>query len=178
MLVRASTLKVIRLQLALERNDRRVALEAVDDLVALDRSLEEHLASVPAVRDQVMLGHFLEAERAALNFEKLALTAQVIRNDNPDPPPANLPPPQRTEPAEEVGGSPEPLDTADVGPGAIAAETPSLDHDGMDEMIEPDPARRIHWLIVGLAVLFSVMAVAAYWLGVPAALAWLPTLGG
>ena len=35
MLVRASTLKMIRLQLAMERHDRRAAIEAVDDLVAL-----------------------------------------------------------------------------------------------------------------------------------------------
>ena len=48
MLVRASTLKIVRLQLAMERQDRRVALEAVDDLVALDRLLRDYLADVPA----------------------------------------------------------------------------------------------------------------------------------
>jgi hypothetical protein len=71
MLVRESTLKIIRFQLAMERKDRRVALEAVDDLVALDRRLRDYLGDVPAPE--------LEVERAALNREKLALAAEVIR---------------------------------------------------------------------------------------------------
>jgi hypothetical protein len=73
MLVRASTLKMIRLQLAMERHDRRVALEAVDDLVALDRRLESYLGDVPAPE--------LQVERAALNREKLTLAAEVIRSE-------------------------------------------------------------------------------------------------
>src|SRR5215212_4871167 len=77
MLVRASTLKMIRLQLAMERRDRRVALEAVDDLVALDRQLERYLADVP----DPGFGDALQAERAALNQEKLTLAAGVIRGD-------------------------------------------------------------------------------------------------
>ena len=77
MLVRASTLKMIRFQLAMERRDRRVALEAVDDLVALDRRLDQYLADVPSA--QLMFRNELEAERAALNQEKLTLAAEVIR---------------------------------------------------------------------------------------------------
>ena len=65
MLVRASTLKVIRLQLAMERRDRRVALEAVDDLVALDRSLEDYLAKVPTTRDVGVFGNLLELDTIA-----------------------------------------------------------------------------------------------------------------
>ena len=82
MLVRESTLKIIRFQLAMERQDRRVALEAVDDLVALDRKLRDYLADVPAPE--------LEVERAALNHEKLTLAAEVIRSEKaiePVPPP-------------------------------------------------------------------------------------------
>ena len=45
-LVRASTLKLARLQLALERRDRRVALESVDDLMGFDERLEQHLAGM------------------------------------------------------------------------------------------------------------------------------------
>ena len=88
MLVRASTLKMIRLQLAMERKDRRVALEAVDDLVALDRRLQDYLADVTAPE--------LEVERAALNREKLTLAAEVIRAE-PKPPPE----PQIGEPTED-----------------------------------------------------------------------------
>lgn len=78
MLVRASTLKMIRLQLAMERRDRRVAIEAVDDLVALDRRLQQYLDEVPAVREPLLLKREVEAERAALNHERLTLAAEVL----------------------------------------------------------------------------------------------------
>jgi len=84
MLVRASTLKVIRLQLAMERKDRRVALEAVDELVALYRRLQDYLVDVSSPE--------LEMERAALNREKLTLAAEVIR-----PEPRLLPKPPEPE---------------------------------------------------------------------------------
>lgn len=80
MLVRASTLKVIRLQLAMERRDRRVAIEAIDDLVALDRHLETFLARIPPFPGQQALEEKLHSERSALNREKLTLGAEVLRN--------------------------------------------------------------------------------------------------
>jgi hypothetical protein len=87
MLVRASTIKVIRLQLAMERNDRRLALEAVDELVALDRRLEGYLTEIPASGEQLLFRNGLDAERTALNREKLTLAAEVIRRE---PPPAAI----------------------------------------------------------------------------------------
>jgi len=84
MLVRASALKMIRLQLAMERQDRRVALEAVDDLVEIDRKLEDYLADVSA---PLMFRRELEAERGAVNREKLTLAAGVIRREAPAPEP-------------------------------------------------------------------------------------------
>ena len=54
MLVRASNLKMIRFQLAMERNDRRVALETVDDLVALDRRLQDYIEETPGVSEQLL----------------------------------------------------------------------------------------------------------------------------
>jgi hypothetical protein len=83
MLVRASTLKVVRFQLAMERQDRRVALEAVDDLVALDRRLRDYLADVPGAADQLLFREALDDERKMLNHEKLALTAEVVRREPP-----------------------------------------------------------------------------------------------
>jgi hypothetical protein len=74
MLVRASTLKMIRLQLAIERRDRRTILEAVDELVELDSRLQECLAGVPGLGEQ-MLG--LDVERSTLNREKLTLVSGV-----------------------------------------------------------------------------------------------------
>ncbi len=79
MLWRASTLRMIRLQLAMEQGDRRATLETVDELVALDRQLQDYLA--PHVPTDVMAE--LEAERAALNREKLSLAAGVIRRPEP-----------------------------------------------------------------------------------------------
>src|SRR6202008_2977108 len=78
MLVRASALKVVRFQLAMERQDRRVALEAVDDLVALDRRLQDYLADVPAGAEQLLFRNALDDERAMLNREKLALASGVV----------------------------------------------------------------------------------------------------
>src|SRR5215207_9620827 len=83
LLFRAGTLKMIRLQLAMEQHDRRVALEAVDDLVALDRQLQDYLAHMPQRLVSPELMHELEGERAALNREKLALAAGVIRREAP-----------------------------------------------------------------------------------------------
>ncbi|HYU95878.1 MAG TPA: hypothetical protein VE989_06900 [Sphingomicrobium sp.] len=85
MLFRAGTLKMIRLQLALEQRDRRVALAAVDDLVALDRQLQDYLAQLPSVPVPGALMAELEVERAALNREKLTLAAGVIRREAPAP---------------------------------------------------------------------------------------------
>jgi hypothetical protein len=76
MLLRASTLKIVRLQLAIERHDRHVALEAVDELVALDRRLQDCLAGVTTNTEQVR--RELDAERAALNQEKLGLAAEIL----------------------------------------------------------------------------------------------------
>jgi hypothetical protein len=80
-LVRASTLKMIRLQLAMERNDRRVALEAVDELVAIDRRLQDCIAEVPAAGEQLMFRQAVEADRALLNREKMTLAAEIVRAD-------------------------------------------------------------------------------------------------
>jgi hypothetical protein len=124
MLDRASTLKLIRLQLAMERKDRRVALEAVDDLVALDRRLQNYLADVTAPE--------LEVERAALNREKLTLAAEVIRAE---------PKPQLAEP--------------------IASEAWD------DVVFEEERPRRTAWWLVGVLVLLSAVAAAAYWFAGP-----------
>lgn len=78
MLLRASTLKIIRLQLAIERQDRRVALEAMDDLVALDDELQKCLANMPTPIDLAPFKDVLAAERSSLDREKLGLAAGVV----------------------------------------------------------------------------------------------------
>lgn len=79
MLLNASTLKIIRLQLAIERHDRQVALGAVDDLVALDRKLQDYLERVPASPELSLFRRELDVERAALKQEKLTLAAEILR---------------------------------------------------------------------------------------------------
>lgn len=101
MLVRASTLKVIRLQLAIERNDRRVVLEAVDDLVELDRKLQDYLGHVPAFFGQERMREQLDREQAALQQEKLILAAEVIRRPEASETVVAFPTP------EPVGAAPE-----------------------------------------------------------------------
>jgi hypothetical protein len=94
MLVRASTLKMIRLQLAMERQDRRVALEEVDDLLAIDRRLQDYIADVPGGDRQLLFREELDAERSALDREKLTLAGGVFRREEPVPP---VPQPQPFE---------------------------------------------------------------------------------
>ena len=143
MLVRASTLKIVRLQLAMERQDRRVALETVDDLVALDRLLQEYLADVPAAADQLLLRDALVDERAMLNREKLALASGVVRRE----PPAAAAQPTPTEPDE-------------------------ISWDGFDfaPPRERSPHRAILWFALVLAML-AAAAGAAWMLAGPEALA-------
>ena len=126
MLVRASTLKVIRLQLAMERHDRRGALEAVDDLVELDRKLQHYLGDAPALFGQERLRDELDCEQAALQREKLALAAEVIR---------------RPEPSETVVAFPAPEpEIADAAPEFVEEEPfPPI------EWEEEKPRRRGLW---------------------------------
>ncbi|MFL6740549.1 MAG: hypothetical protein ACJ8FG_02925 [Sphingomicrobium sp.] len=138
MLFRAGTLKMIRLQLAMEQRDRRVALEAVDDLVALDRQLQRYLMQMPSpVVTGEAMGE-LEDERAALNREKLALTAGVIRREVSPP-------------------APEPV---------VEADAP--DWGSRDFALADQRRRRrgLRWL-AGLVILASAIGGAAFVPGVP-----------
>lgn len=131
-LVRASTLKIIRLQLAMERHDRRVALEAVDDLVALDRRLQDYLAMVPAADEQILFGHELDTERAMLNREKLTLAAEVLRR------PAQAVTEQRQSPDDDW-----------LGPRDLVIE-------------EEEPRRRRRWLVAIPILASGVAAIAYF----------------
>jgi hypothetical protein len=137
MLVRASTLKVIRLQLAMERNDRRGALEAVDDLVELDRRLQHYLGDAPAFFGQERMRDELDREQAALQREKLTLAAEVIRR--PEPTVVSFPTPEPVETA------PEPEETTWV------------------EWEEEPPRRRAwKWVVAGLVLIAGAIGGAAF----------------
>ena len=142
MLVRASTLKMIRLQLAMERQDRKVALEAVDDLVALDRRLQRYLEDVPSAQKQLLFRDALDAERELLDREKLTLAAGVIRRPEP-------------EPAIEAAG---PADDDRLGPRDL-------------NEVEPVQRRR-RWWIAAVPIAGSAAAASAYAVWLPEVQAW------
>jgi hypothetical protein len=146
MLLRASTLKMIRLQLAIGRSDRRVVLESVDGLVALDRRLQDYLETVPATGEQLMFRRELNFERAALNEEKLTLAAEVIRK------PLNSE--ERSDHEEAAGRIVE----------------PDGDWHALDG---PERPRRSLWWPATLPVLAGALAAATYFLSVGDAAAWL-----
>lgn len=148
MLVRASTLKMIRLQLAMERHDRQVAQEAVDDLVALDRMLEDYLADVSA---PLMFRRELEAERGAVNREKLTLAAGVVRRE------------------------PEPVPEVEA-PQAEAPSEPAA-WDEFEFAVEEPRHRAIKWVALAM-VLLAIAAGIAYALAGPELQAMAGRIGG
>ena len=150
MLLRASTLKVIRLQLAIERQDRRVALEAMDDLVALDDELQKCLAGMPAPVDLAGLQDALAVERSSLDREKLGLAAEVISGRS------------RTEPAIALPAEPEPY------PLKAEPAVSALSYDWHRFHYEDDElaSSRRGWLwATAAALILSAIVAAAYMLG-------------
>lgn len=155
MLVRATSLKLIRLQLAMERQDRRAALETIDDLVDLDRHLQERLASLGTTSLGSVLNSALEVERTTLNHEKLALMAGISGKHEP-----------------LSAGSPEgPSD----GACEIEDREPSLPHDsqepdyqqateayGTDSSTHSPSRRWVKWLLLCLALAVVVTMAAAF----------------
>lgn len=74
LLMRASTTGIVRLQLAMERCDRRVAIETLDELKQIDRRMGDLAESLPAEGLAAeMLA--LEAQQRALAVERLVLAA-------------------------------------------------------------------------------------------------------
>lgn len=165
-LVRASTLKLARLQLALERRDRRVALEAVDDLVRYDQSLEQHLSGLRDPHEHSVMDLAVAVERAALNREKLTLAAEIISNGSEGPEVDSRPPEPQPEPAV-------PLPVV----GDVVTESPVEEafpaEEWFDAWEEERPPRRAIWWLAAFALLLAVAGVAIWWLGVSMTLEWL-----
>ncbi len=163
MLVRASTLKMLRLQLAMERRDRRFAIETVDELVVLDRCLSDCLAAMPLELDQAGLASELDEERAALNREKLTLAAQVITRD----------------PWVEPVSEPESLDPEPTFVKSdLVLDPQPWDSEAWEESLKPAPRRRARWWMAGLLLLLSALAAAGFLLGLPPEIArFVPELG-
>ena len=74
LLVRASTISIVRLQLAMERCDRRVAIESLDDLMLLDRRIGD-IVDTLAADDLTADAEALDRRQRALAVERLVLAA-------------------------------------------------------------------------------------------------------
>ena len=75
--IRANTMHMIRLQLAMERGDRRLALQTMDELVALDTKIRDLVESGAAGAEISRMQRELDQQRLTLSLEKLALAAGV-----------------------------------------------------------------------------------------------------
>lgn len=77
---RVGFLSLTRLQLALERGDRSRAMEAIDDLHALDNKVERLVGALAVSSDDPRRGHvdrILKEGKMAVAFEKLALASGI-----------------------------------------------------------------------------------------------------
>ncbi|WP_152568140.1 hypothetical protein [Sphingopyxis sp. LC81] len=81
---RVGFLSLTRLQLALERGDRSRAMEAIDDLHALDTEVERLVGALPVSSDdprQGQVARILKQGKMAVAFEKLALASGISGPD-------------------------------------------------------------------------------------------------
>ena len=81
---RVGILSLTRLQLALERGDRSRAMEAIDDLHALDVEVERLVGALPVSPDdprQARVARILKEGKMAVAFEKLALASGISGPD-------------------------------------------------------------------------------------------------
>jgi hypothetical protein len=86
MLVRASNMKMLRLQLALERRDRGTALQTFDELIDLDARIANVLGPIPPDQDLGDLARDASEQRAKLLHEKFGLAAGLQRrSEQPGP---------------------------------------------------------------------------------------------
>ena len=160
LLVRASTMKMMRLQLAMERRDRAVALQAMDDLVEIDARIAALLDGRCGGEQLDAIAREVEDQRSALLREKFGLAAGFVRRGSERPP--------WIESDAAAEAPPAPVRTIDAA--AIDAAAP-------DEAVPPDtltgqdywqaelprPRRRTA-MIAAMLIVTLFTAVAGAWL--------------
>ncbi|MDT9600151.1 hypothetical protein [Sphingosinicella rhizophila] len=159
MLVRASTLKVVRLQLAMERRDRRTALATVDDLVMLDGQIRDFLEAMPAEGKPGVMQRELEAQLGALAREKLTLAAGMSGRAVGERP--WIEPPRPIRPAGATQILPEPA-TDETGEGAVRKIAPSWlgAPEDVRQESEPTSGGRVYRLVALLLLAMALIAAA------------------
>lgn len=81
-LARASQLTMLRLQLALHGSNRRVAMQAIDNLLDIDAEMEGLAATLSNGRPHLTAGaDFIGLQKAAIAAEKHALMGGDLRSD-------------------------------------------------------------------------------------------------
>lgn len=129
--LRASNMQVMRLQLAVERHDRTGALEAMDELVGLDRELGKFIGAMPDTS--------LDAVNDALDAQKRDVLAErmVLARGKAGPDLAIV----RGEPEVVTDAvEPEPETAREWTPEAYGGEW------------EDEPRRRWPWILLALVI--------------------------
>lgn len=166
MLVRASTIKILRLHLAMERRDRRLVLETMDDLAALDRKMRDFVEAIPAEDGIVdVMRAELEEQGDALAREKWALAAGIVRRGESEGDWAEAP----VGPAPVRSGDEDPPGTVVIAEAGADVKVLLLgESDLYREEADEEPDAATQWLpLVGAAMLlaFLTFALAAYLFG-------------
>jgi hypothetical protein len=147
LLARTSTLTMLRLQLAMERRDRGVALQTLDELVDLDSRLAALLEAMPPCQGLERLARDADEQRARLIHEKFGLGAGLRRSDERGP-------------RHWI----EPVEPEQRGLGA-AEPSPAIASHSHPEAVAPrTPARSRSALLFGAALLVLVSAATAAFL--------------
>lgn len=141
LLMRASAMKVVRLQLAMQRQDRALAMQTMDDLIALDSTIRHFVADIPGAEELEAMQCALDDERSALNREKFGLTAGMVRRG--DECEAQ---PSRTRDADRPTSS------------GITAIVPATEYPDLAEQ-PPAPGWLWVWMLLGFALAFALAAV-------------------
>lgn len=149
MLVRASAMNVARLHLAVEGQDRRRLLESMDELVALDREIDEFVAEIPTSDTRLESRQdALAALRQTLARDKLLLGAGIARRAMP------------TEPAPAIGrgdgGREGEVTTPE--PDFVAEALPIMDAEAEPDQVQP--RRRV--LVPALLILLLALGAAGF----------------
>jgi hypothetical protein len=153
LLMRASAMKVVRLQLAMERHDRALALRTMDDLVALDSTIRDFLSEMPGGGAEIEdVQRELDAERAALNREKFSLTAGLVRRGTPQD--------QRSRVAADASPPPQPSPKPVIEP--VACEN-AFEQAFAAMEVEHRPRTWI-WVLLTLLIVSAAAVAAAFYL--------------
>lgn len=163
LLVRVSTIKMLRLQLALERRDRSVAMQQVDDLMDLDAWMAL-IGGHRADKDLLdAIAGEAQEERSALLHEKFGLAAGLVKREaEPGPRPWLDPvPPDAEQGALKRGSDP-----------AVAEEPYDFLGTSFVMPEEELPVRRRGWLLA-FTIFVLLLAAGA---GAALMLGWRPDI--